>query len=110
VWAALGLYPAIPGRAELLLGSPLFPGAVVHRPGGDVMIEAPDANRENLYVHALTLDGRPWSKPWLPASFAQHGGTLHFTLGSQPDRRWGNDPAGAPPSVPPPAHGQGNRQ
>jgi len=107
VWAALGLCPAIPGRAELLLGSPLFPKAVVHRAGGDVTIEAPDANRENLYVHALTLDGRPWHKPWLPASFAQHGGTLHFAPGAQPDRHWGSDPADAPPSFPPPKQQQG---
>jgi len=107
VWAALGLYPAIPGRAELLLGSPLFPKAVVHRASGDVTIEAPDANRENLYVHALTLDGRPWRKPWLPASFAQHGGTLHFALGAQPDWHWGSDPADAPPSFPPPKQQRG---
>jgi predicted alpha-1,2-mannosidase len=110
VWAALGLYPAIPGRAELLLGSPLFPKAVVHRAGGDVTIEAPDADRENLYVRALTLDGRPWSKPWLPASFAQHGGTLRFALGAQPDRHWGSDPADAPPSFPPPKQHQGTGQ
>jgi predicted alpha-1,2-mannosidase len=110
VWAALGLYPAISGRAELLLGSPLFPKAVVHRAGGDVTIEAPDADRENLYVRALTLDGRPWRNPWLPASFAQHGGTLRFALGAQPDRHWGSDPADAPPSFPPPKQHQGTGQ
>ena len=101
VWAALGMYPAIPGRAELLLGSPLFPRAVIHRPGGNVAIEAPDASRENLYVHALTLDGKPWTKPWLPESFAQHGGTLHFTLDATPDKEWGSDARDAPPSFPP---------
>jgi predicted alpha-1,2-mannosidase len=102
VWAALGLYPEIPGRAELLIGSPLFARAVVHRPGGDVTIEAPDANHENLYVQAMTLDGKPWAKPWLPASFAARGGTLHFTLGAQPDKGWGSADADAPPSFPPP--------
>jgi predicted alpha-1,2-mannosidase len=102
VWAALGLYPEIPGRAELLIGSPLFPRMVVHRPGGDVAIEAPDSNRENLYVHALTLDGKPWRKPWLPASFAKHGGTLRFALGARPDPQWGGRPDDAPPSFPPP--------
>jgi predicted alpha-1,2-mannosidase len=101
VWAALGMYPAIPGRAELLLGSPLFPRAVIHRPGGDVTIEAPDASRENLYVHASALDGTPWTKPWLPESFAQHGGTLHFALDATPDKEWGSDATDAPPSFPP---------
>lgn len=105
VWAALGLYPAIPGRAELLLGSPLFTHAVIHRPGGDIVIDAPNASHGALYVHALTLDGRPWRKPWLPESFALQGGDLHFTLGAQPDRVWGSDPVDAPPSFPPPAQG-----
>jgi putative alpha-1,2-mannosidase len=49
------------------------------------------------------LDGQPWHKPWLPESFALHGGTLHFTLGSDPDKTWGGDPADAPPSFPPPS-------
>lgn len=101
VWAALGLYPAIPGRAELLIGSPRFPRAVVHRAGGDVTIEAPGAGGANPYVQSLSLDGRPLDKPWLPPSFAQRGGTLRFMLGGRPNRHWGSDSADAPPSFPP---------
>lgn len=104
VWAALGLYPAVPGRAEVLLGSPLFPKTVIHRPGGDVVIDAPGAASDRPYVQALTVDGNPWRKPWLPASFVEHSGTLHFTLGTKPDVHWGSDPADAPPSFPPPAN------
>ncbi|RAG86409.1 alpha-1,2-mannosidase, partial [Streptacidiphilus pinicola] len=33
VWAALGLYPETPGTTTLALSTPLFPHAVVHRPG-----------------------------------------------------------------------------
>ena len=102
VWAALGMYPGIPGRAELLLGSPLFPKAVIHRDGGDVVIEAPDASDANPYVQSLTLDGKSHDKPWLPTSFVEHGGHLHFTLGAQPDTHWASDPDDAPPSFPPP--------
>ena len=103
VWAALGLYPEIPGRAELLLSSPLFPHAVVHTSSGDVTIDASGASADAPYVQALTLDGKPWMKPWLPVSFAEHGGTLHFTLGAMPDTHWGSNAADAPPSFPPPA-------
>lgn len=105
VWAALGMYPETPGRAELVLGSPLFPHMVVHRPGGDVVIDAPGATSETPYVHALTVDGQPWTKPWLPASFAEHGGTLRFTLAAQPGTHWGTLPADAPPSFPSPLPG-----
>lgn len=34
VWAAMGMHPQTPGRAELLLASPLFPRVVVHRDRG----------------------------------------------------------------------------
>ena len=102
VWSALGLYPAIPGRAELVIGSPLFPRAVVHRAQGNVVIDAPAAGADAPFVHALTVDGQSHDAPWLPASFAQRGGQLQFTLGNKPDTAWGSDPAKAPPSFAPP--------
>lgn len=101
VWAALGLYPEIPGRAELLIGSPAFPHIVVHRPGGDVTINAPGANCNTFYVQALEVDGKPWNRPWLPATFTARGGTLNYTLGTEPNKQWGSSPGDAPPSFSP---------
>src|SRR6266511_2857674 len=44
VFAALGLYPQVPSRAELVLASPLFPFARIARDGGrDIVIRAPQA-------------------------------------------------------------------
>jgi predicted alpha-1,2-mannosidase len=102
VWSALGLYPEIPGRAELVVGSPLFPRAVIHRTGGDVTIEAPEASTETPYVHALWLDGKTHSSPWLPAGFVEHGGHLRFALQTSVDTAWGSDIRNAPPSFSPP--------
>jgi len=102
VWSALGLYPEIPGSADLVIGSPLFARAEVRRPDGDVVIDAPGASAGTPYVHALRLDGKPLDRPWLPASFAVHGGHLHFTLQATPDKTWGSDLKDAPPSYPPP--------
>ncbi|WP_243041360.1 GH92 family glycosyl hydrolase [Dyella sedimenti] len=101
VWSALGMYPAIPGRAELVLGSPLFPHAVVRRAGDDVVIDAPAAASDAPFVHALSVDGKPHDQPWLPASFATKGGHLDFDLRTTPDTAWGSDVAKAPPSFPP---------
>jgi len=102
VWSALGMYPAIPGRAELILGSPLFTHAVVHRAQGDVVIAAPAAGTQAPFVQALSVNGKSHDAPWLPASFAEHGGQLDFTLGAQPNAAWGSNIAKAPPSFPPP--------
>jgi predicted alpha-1,2-mannosidase len=102
VWAALGMYPEIPGRAELLLGSPLFPHAVVHGSGGDVVIDAPGASAARPYVTALRVDGKPYDRPWLSPSLVEHGGRLQFELGSAPNTQWGSAVDNAPPSFPPP--------
>ncbi len=102
VWSAFGMYPAIPGRAELILGSPLFPHAVIHRAQGDVVIDAPLASARTPFVQSLSVNGKPHDSPWLPAGFAEHGGKLEFTLGAQANKAWGSDIAKAPPSFPPP--------
>lgn len=100
VWSALGLYPEIPGRAALLVSSPLFAHAVVHRAAGDVTIDAPGASSDNRFIRALSVDGHAYARPWLPAVFAAHGGHLRFELQRSIDRTWGSKPADAPPSFP----------
>jgi putative alpha-1,2-mannosidase len=98
VWSALGLYPEIPGRAELLVGSPLFTRARIRRANGEVVIDAPGASSDNRFIHAVSIDGHAYARPWLPASFAAHGGHLRFDLQRTADSAWGSRPADAPPS------------
>ncbi len=57
VFASMGLYPEIPGRAELVLASPLFTKVTVHRPGGDVRITAKAAGAGAIYVRGVKVDG-----------------------------------------------------
>jgi predicted alpha-1,2-mannosidase len=100
VWATMGLYPGIPGGAELLVGSPLFPHVVIHRPGGtSITIRAPGATAALPYVRGLRVDGQAWAKPWLPESFVAGGGDLVFDLSPSPHPTWGRAPENAPPSV-----------
>ncbi|RRA50030.1 glycoside hydrolase family 92 protein [Acidipila sp. EB88] len=102
VFAMMGLYPEIPGRAEFVLGSPLFDRVVVHRAAGDVRIEAQRGAQGDaahaFYVDALLVDGKPSSRTWLPEQFALKGGTLRFVLSAKPNAQWGTQPGDAPPS------------
>jgi putative alpha-1,2-mannosidase len=98
VFASLGLYPEIPGRAELVIGSPLFPGITVHRGGGDVVIRAAGASAETPYVQSLRVNGQSDTATYLPESFALKGGTLDFTLGKEPNPNWGVRNEDRPPS------------
>jgi predicted alpha-1,2-mannosidase len=99
VWAMLGMYPVAPGRAELVLASPVFERAVVRRGNGVTLdVLAPGASHERRYVQGLKLNGAVWSRPWLPESVVAGGGTVEFELAARPDPSWGAAPEDAPPS------------
>jgi putative alpha-1,2-mannosidase len=101
VWAAMGMYPAIPGRAELLLTAPLFPEIEVRRPRGSVLrVEAPWAGTRP-YVRGLEVDGVASARSWLAQDFALRGGKLRFNLGAEPDPSWGTGIDDVPPSFGP---------
>ncbi|MEJ2678061.1 MAG: GH92 family glycosyl hydrolase [Gemmatimonadota bacterium] len=85
VWSALGVYPAIPGSARLMVSAPLFPRAEVRRANGKTLIfSAPGAGTNVAFIRALRLDGRRWRQPDLPPSFVQNGGRLDFTISGTP--------------------------
>lgn len=99
VWAAMGMHPLTPGRAELMLASPLFPRMVIHRANGKtITINAPQASLETFYVQSLRVNGQASTRPWLPESFVVSCGTLEYVLGIAPNLLWGNKPEDAPPS------------
>jgi predicted alpha-1,2-mannosidase len=103
VWSAMGLYPQYPGRAELLLTTPMFPGVTVRRTNGvTIAVTAPGADSGATYVDSLSVDGAPSTKAWLPESFALQGGTLDYVLATQANTTWGTDPGDTPPSFPAP--------
>lgn len=92
IFAAIGLFPQTPGRAELLVGSPLFPKVDLHRSNGvRLTIEAPETSDANQYVESLTLDGKPRAESWLPESYLTHGGRIGVQLGAAPTS-WGTAP------------------
>lgn len=101
VWSAIGMYPEIPGRAELVLGSPLFPTIHIHRAAGDIVVNAHGAGTNAPYVQSLKVDGKSDTRTWLPQSFVEHGGTLEFELGASPNKQWGTSTKDVPPSIEP---------
>jgi predicted alpha-1,2-mannosidase len=95
VWAALGLYPQTPGAPRLVLSTPLFPSAVVHRPGGrDLTVTT---SGTGPYVAALAQDGRPTTRTWIDTPGTDR---LDFTLTGAPDTAWGTGRADTPPAFP----------
>ena len=99
VWGALGMYPQVPGRAELTLASPLFPKITIHRGNGrTITVNAPDASADTYYVRSLKVNGAASERAWLPEPFVADGGTLDYTLGTSADTSRGSAAADLPPS------------
>jgi predicted alpha-1,2-mannosidase len=99
VFAAIGLYPAVPGVGDLAIGSPLFPRITLHLAHGDLRVVAPNASDTTLYVQRLVVDGRPYQRTWLPVGLLADGGSLRFDLGTKPNTSWGTDRVSALPSL-----------
>ncbi|MFH2010439.1 MAG: GH92 family glycosyl hydrolase [bacterium] len=87
VWSALGFYPWA-GSDLYYVGTPAFDRAVVHLPGGDLVVEATGRD-QGYYVQSVELNGVPLEEPWFTHSDIVNGGTLSFTLGAEPSS-WGS--------------------
>jgi predicted alpha-1,2-mannosidase len=101
VWSAIGMYPETPGAPVLTLGAPIFPQVRIDVPhGGQLTLSAPGAS-VSTYVHALRVNGKPWSAAWLPAGLVTGGHTsLSFSMTQAADTGWAAAAADAPPSYP----------
>ncbi|MGC5310264.1 GH92 family glycosyl hydrolase [Micromonospora zamorensis] len=99
VWAALGMYPAVPGTADLVLGSPLFPQAVVTLPGGATLnINAPAAQASAPYVQSMNYNSSNWNRAHMPTAALTAGGTIDLVLAGTPNTTWAAGADAAPPS------------
>ncbi len=83
LFTMLGFYP-IAGSDQYWLGSPLFTRATLHLPGGDLVVDAPDAWDPWPFVTALTLDGAAIGRETLAHDAIIHGATLHFDQAPEP--------------------------
>jgi predicted alpha-1,2-mannosidase len=98
VFAALGIYPEVPGLGGFVIGSPLFTSATVQLAGGKTLqINAPAAADNAPYVQGLKVNGTATTNLWLPWSTVAAGATLDFDLGTAASN-WGTGATDAPPS------------
>jgi predicted alpha-1,2-mannosidase len=101
VWAAMGLYPSVPGTSVLTVNAPLFDKVDIALPADKfIRISAPGASGHHRmqYISSLHVDGRSTDKTYLPESVLAGGGELAFSLSSKPNKVWGTAADSVPPS------------
>ena len=92
IFSALGFYPVAPASDYYVIGSPAIPKAEVHLSNGKTLtMVAQDLSDKNIYVQSLTVNGKPWTSPFLPYREIKDGGQLVFVMGPKPNKKWGID-------------------
>lgn len=91
VWAALGLYPMVPGVAGFVISTPLFPRITVIAGDRQLAISAPGAE-SHPYIAQLRVNGTPYTRPWLPISRLARNASLQLSLSTKPNQQWGAGP------------------
>jgi predicted alpha-1,2-mannosidase len=103
IFTALGFYPVDPASGEYMIGSPIFPEAVLRLADGKrFTIIADHDSGKDIYIQSATLNGKALTAPLIHYDQIIAGGTLHFVMGPVPSR-WASawspspiDPASAP--------------
>ena len=104
VFAAMGIYPYYPGRADVLVSAPLFERSTIRRANGrTILIEASNSGSGAMYVSEMSVEGRPSTQSWIGESLINRGGRVSLTLSKSAGAAWGTGPDDAPPSFAPPS-------
>jgi predicted alpha-1,2-mannosidase len=100
VCSAMGIYPVNPADGVYVIGAPHVDKATIELGGQRTfVIEAQDLSPVNRYVTGATLNGKPLDRCWVSHADVAGGGTLRFTMGSEPNTAWASSPGAAPPSM-----------
>ena len=98
ILSSLGIYPLQVGSSNWAIGSPQFTRMTVHRPNGDIVVNAPANSTKNVYVQGVTVNGKAQRQVSIDSSVLAHGGTIDFRMGPKPSS-WGTGGNDAPPSL-----------
>ncbi len=89
VFSAMGFYPVNPVGGEYEIGTPLFPEMRMHLDNGKTFTAlAPNVNRQNIYIHSVKVNGRPYDKSYLTHQQIMDGATVEFEMGAVPGKCW----------------------
>lgn len=99
VFSSMGFYPVTPGIPVYTLGSPLFEEVKINLENGKVFtVKANNCSETNKYIQSATLNGKTLERTWFTHEDLMNGATIVLEMGPKPNKKWGSEPAAAPPS------------
>jgi putative alpha-1,2-mannosidase len=90
IFNSMGFFPNAGQDIYYLVGS-LFSKSVVALPNNkQIVIEAENASKTNLYVQSCTVNGKQWNKAWITHEIIKEGAIIKFVMGPSPSS-WAQD-------------------
>ncbi len=87
IFSAMGFYPFNPCNDGYVFGAPQIEKVTLKLPKGKTFtVEAQGLSKENKYVQAITLNGKPYAGIKIAHADIMRGGTLVFAMGPQPKK------------------------
>ncbi len=100
IFSAMGFYPVCPGSNQYVIGAPYLPYMQLSLENGKSMtIKADKVSDANKYIQQVTLNGKPLDKGYITHDELIQGGELVYTMGSKPNKKWGNNSNDMPYSL-----------
>lgn len=88
VFNAMGLFPNAGQDIYYLTGALCNKATLSLANGKQLIIEAENASKANLYVQSCTLNGKAWNKAWIRHKDISNGAVIKFVMGPKPSI-WG---------------------
>ncbi len=100
VFSALGFYPVTPGTDQYVIGSPLFDKVTLtFENRNQLIIESKNNDKNSPYIQSIHFNKNPYNKTWLTHQDLQSGGSIVFTMGEKPNKKFGVDKDSRPYSL-----------
>jgi len=97
VMSAMGFYQVTPGTDEYVIGTPWFSKMTINLENGKkFVVKAKNISVKNFYIQSATLNGAKYTASFLKHKDIMNGGEMVFTMGAQPNKKWGVGPQNEP--------------
>lgn len=100
VFSALGFYPVAPATDQYILGAPLFKKMTLKlENGNEVVINAPENNSDNRYIHSMKFNGEEHTENWVSHKELMKGAVIDFEMTDTPNKERGTQEKDFPYSL-----------
>lgn len=100
IFSALGFYPVNPASGEYVFGSPLVDSYIILLPSGSTFrCNIQNNSKENIYIQAITLNGKPYMKSYITHHDIMVSGIMEIRMGNKPNKLFGAMPYDGPGSM-----------